>query len=577
MKISTFVLISFTMLAFSSTIYSADQQSQKYPSKPISIKLTKIQLRSYVTHIANLANINIVIGSEFRNERIDASQGAVAAIDLINSNSKKQNLHTISINNILVVASECRINNAYIANDKTYLTDKLSLYYSSVSLGTVLHAFEVVSNSKINTSGINLSYPVTINVKSEQIKDILQAVAVAEGWMIYQKPDKSVWITTNPKVESCHRDKNYHTQTTEVPLVTKLISPKKGRNCPGEKPSCEELEEYDLEGMTVLGRTDSLLDHKRRVLIETPDKIVFAVQVGNYVGKNYGKIVNIDDSGNTEVSEIVPDNLGGYFERNIILKSGIKYLEPRTILLNNHLAPTNNTPIQNEFIQAAKRGDLDRLKYLLQKGVNIDASFEKSRGNAIAYAVKHKHHKTIEWLLSQGADINSITTDKQFTPLHGAVFTENINTAQLLIKAGSIINIGDSKEWSALYWAVVKRNEPMVKLLLSAGADPSLTTNIGLNALTVAAFDDSAGIIKIFLDAGYDINQRDRNGYTMLSAAVNSGNKSTAEMLIERGADMFLQYKHEGSLLDIAKKSGHEEISALLISKGVKSLKSGTQ
>jgi ankyrin repeat protein/Tfp pilus assembly protein PilP len=569
MRISTFVLISFSMLAFSLNIYSDSQQSQKNSSKLVSIKLNSIQSRSYLNHIADLADINLVISSEFRNERIDSSQDAIAVIDLINNNAKKQGLLHKKVNNILIVASECRFKNANISNDKTYLADKLSLNSSSVSLDAILQSLEVISNLKIYTSGIDLSYPVTIHIKSKQIKDILQAIAIAEGWLINQKPDKSVWLTINPKVESCNQSTNNYPETREAPLLTELTSLNEDRNHPKVPSRREALEQYDLEGITVLGRIDSIFDHTRKVLIETPDKKVFSVQVGNYVGRNIGRITNIDDSGNTDVSEIVPDSLGRYLERKITLKSGIKYLEPRTILLKNHLAPTNSTPIQNEFIQAVKRGDLDKLKYLLPKGVNIDASFEKSRGNAIAYAIEYKHQNIISWLISQGADINSITADRQLTPLHMAVLTENINAAKLLIKTGSKIDLGDSKKWTALHWAAAKRNEQMVKLLLSAGADPFLTTYIGFNALTVAALEDSASIINIFLDEGCNINQRDRNGDTMLSAAVYAGNKSIVEMLIDRGADIFLQHNEKGSLLDIANKYGHAELSALLISKGV--------
>ena len=183
------------MFASSSTIYSDTQTSPNNHSNTLSAKLNNIQSRSYLRLIAELADINIVISSEFRNERIDASHDALEAIKLINKNTKKQDLLDKRINNILVVASECRIKNAFTTNDMSYLSNKLSLIYSSVSLDTILEAFEVVSNSEINTSGINLSYPVTIHVKSKEVKEILQAVAVAEGWLINQKPDNSLWLS----------------------------------------------------------------------------------------------------------------------------------------------------------------------------------------------------------------------------------------------------------------------------------------------------------------------------------------------------------------------------------------------
>ncbi len=49
-------------------------------------------------------------------------------------------------------------------------------------------------------------------------------------------------------------------------------------------------------------------------LIQDPDRAVHRVQVGNYVGQNYGRITTISEY-ELNVLEVVPDGLGGCMER----------------------------------------------------------------------------------------------------------------------------------------------------------------------------------------------------------------------------------------------------------------------
>ena len=82
----------------------------------------------------------------------------------------------------------------------------------------------------------------------------------------------------------------------------------------------EFLEQFNLEGLKLKGSIQRP-GGSVAALLEDPDGGVHPVRVGNYVGKNFGRVAAIDD-GKVSVLEIVPDGHDGWVER------------PRTIRLD---------------------------------------------------------------------------------------------------------------------------------------------------------------------------------------------------------------------------------------------------
>ncbi len=78
----------------------------------------------------------------------------------------------------------------------------------------------------------------------------------------------------------------------------------------------EELEAFPLDSLRMVG----ILDRKGRRygLVRTPDGIIHRVKVGNYIGQNDGRIINIEDD-KISIMELVPNGRGGYLERRAML------------------------------------------------------------------------------------------------------------------------------------------------------------------------------------------------------------------------------------------------------------------
>lgn len=74
----------------------------------------------------------------------------------------------------------------------------------------------------------------------------------------------------------------------------------------------EYLESFPLDTLRMVGTLNQ--GGTDWALVQTPDGTIQRVTSGNYMGQNYGKILQISDA-SIMLREIVPDGFGGYMER----------------------------------------------------------------------------------------------------------------------------------------------------------------------------------------------------------------------------------------------------------------------
>ena len=74
----------------------------------------------------------------------------------------------------------------------------------------------------------------------------------------------------------------------------------------------EELEQYELDSLRMVGTLQD--SDENWGIVQAPGGVVHRVKVGNYMGRNIGKIVNIFED-RIELREIVQDSQGRWEER----------------------------------------------------------------------------------------------------------------------------------------------------------------------------------------------------------------------------------------------------------------------
>jgi type IV pilus assembly protein PilP len=78
----------------------------------------------------------------------------------------------------------------------------------------------------------------------------------------------------------------------------------------------EPLEAEPLDSLRMVGTLERA--GTSWALVRMSDSTIHRVKPGNYLGQNHGKIVSITES-EVELTEIVPDGLGGWMERQAAL------------------------------------------------------------------------------------------------------------------------------------------------------------------------------------------------------------------------------------------------------------------
>lgn len=103
------------------------------------------------------------------------------------------------------------------------------------------------------------------------------------------------------------------------PFKPRKIEPAKGGSklAPDTARRKEPLEAYPLEALNMVGT----LEKGKAVyaLVRTPEKDLYQVRQGNYLGQNYGVIVGVTD-GEIRLKELVQDGAGDWTERSSTLQ-----------------------------------------------------------------------------------------------------------------------------------------------------------------------------------------------------------------------------------------------------------------
>ena len=101
-------------------------------------------------------------------------------------------------------------------------------------------------------------------------------------------------------------------------------------------------------------------------------------------------------------------------------------------------------------------------------------------------AAKNGDRDALRALLQKGASVNTAEPDGT-TALHWASYRDDVEAAGLLIRAGAKVNAANDLGATPLWTASLNGSEAMVRRLLAAGADPNLALLAGETPLMVAA------------------------------------------------------------------------------------------
>jgi uncharacterized protein len=167
------------------------------------------------------------------------------------------------------------------------------------------------------------------------------------------------------------------------------------------------------------------------------------------------------------------------------------------------------------------------------------ASTAAAASSPLADAAQRQNREAIRSLLRQKADVNAPQVDGT-TALHWAVRLDDLETADVLIRAGAKVSVANREGVTPLQLAALNGNAAMIEKLVKAGADPNapLSTS-GDTALMFAARTGTADALKVLLETGANVNAKETwGGTTPLMFAAAERHPAAVKILVEHGADV---------------------------------------
>ncbi|EAY22787.1 ankyrin repeat protein, putative [Trichomonas vaginalis G3] len=221
----------------------------------------------------------------------------------------------------------------------------------------------------------------------------------------------------------------------------------------------------------------------------------------------------------------------------------------------------------NSFVYSASFNIPAVSQYFLTHRVNINAK-SKLESCAIHHAVQFNCKENLEFLISKGADVNSVCfpfryplhlaaennsveacltlllnhADQKLTdrfgriPLHEAAANNATEVAEILIKYGAIVDSLDCFGATPLHEAAKNNNVKIAELLLSHGADANDIDNKGQTPLYYSIWANKTQIAEFLISHGGDVNAVNNDGVTVLARALNENKNVIAEFLVSHDA-----------------------------------------
>ncbi len=185
----------------------------------------------------------------------------------------------------------------------------------------------------------------------------------------------------------------------------------------------------------------------------------------------------------------------------------------------------------------------------------------------VADAARKDDRAAVRSLLAAHADVSVPQADGT-TALHWAAYVDDVETATMLLDAGSKPDAVNRYGMTVLVQACNNGDGRLVQLLLEHGADPNQALPGGETPLMTASRTGKVAAVRALLAKGAQVEAKEARGQTAIVWAAAEGNVEAAQELIKAGADFKLRLNSGMTALLLAVREGKMEMVRLLLKSG---------
>ncbi|HEX4998511.1 MAG TPA: ankyrin repeat domain-containing protein [Terriglobia bacterium] len=131
---------------------------------------------------------------------------------------------------------------------------------------------------------------------------------------------------------------------------------------------------------------------------------------------------------------------------------------------------------------------------------------------------------------------------------------------------GNEVNVSDKDGTRPLHWAVRADDLQIAELLLKAGADATAQTRLGVTPVSLAAANGNGAMLRMLFDHGADANRIENTGETLLMTATRSGSVDAARAILDRNVNPdTTEPQLQLTALMIAAENGFTDVVRILV------------
>lgn len=224
------------------------------------------------------------------------------------------------------------------------------------------------------------------------------------------------------------------------------------------------------------------------------------------------------------------------------------------------------TPLQI----ASKRGDLQLVKFLLERGASIDDTDldPKRRGNALHYASWGGNLQLVRFLLDEHHADPGCTDIVGNTPLLYAIYGGHRDVVDELVRRGRTLFERNNKGHTPILQAACGGHRHLVEWLLDQGHSLVETDSDGNTPLLFAAWGGHLELMQFLLSRGANLDEVNNNGHNVFLSAANGGQVEVVDWLLSRGFELSAQNSNGDTALLLAAYGGHIRLVKRLLELG---------
>ena len=222
--------------------------------------------------------------------------------------------------------------------------------------------------------------------------------------------------------------------------------------------------------------------------------------------------------------------------------------------------PATGRGTSRELFEAAERGDLARVRRLVERDPALLTSEDRFGWNVLHYAAWAGRKEVYDYLVARGGPI-SLFTEAALGPL-------SVFAARLKARPAAVRDRDPRERATPLMWAARSGNREACLFLLSLGAEVDAADRSGDTPLNLAAGRGDAELCRELLRAGAAPDAAGAGGSTPLHRACARGSFELAELLLEGGASPTAADGEGNTPLHVAAAGGHLEICEYLLLRG---------